>query len=368
MQKHNPDNERIKRKYLAYLKDAKQQSEPSVDAAAKALARFEAYTRYGDFKAFRQQQAVAFKNHLSAQVSQTTGEKLSKATLHSTLAALKRFFEWLYLQPGFKSSFRLTDAEYFNISRKDARVATARREKTFPTLDQVRHTIGIMPHGTDVEKRDRAVVAFILLTGARDSAVASLKLKHVDLEAGTVFQDAREVKTKNSKTLTTTFFPVGDEIHGIVADWVTYLRKDKLWRNDDPLFPSTDVIRGASLHFERNGLSREHWSSASTIRSIFREAFKGADLPYFNPHSLRKTLVHLGMTLCRGDAEAFKSWSQNIGHESVLTSFFSYGVVEPGRQREIIQGLAKPKPAERSAAEEIADAILRKMDERQAAS
>ncbi len=50
MTKHNPENERIKRKYFAYLKEAKRHSEPTVDAAAKALSRFEEYTRYRDFK------------------------------------------------------------------------------------------------------------------------------------------------------------------------------------------------------------------------------------------------------------------------------------------------------------------------------
>src|ERR1022692_3763953 len=45
---------------------------------------------------------------------------------------------------------------------------------------------------------------------ARDSAIASMKLKHVDLVANRVDQDAREVKTKFSKTFSTFFFPVGD--------------------------------------------------------------------------------------------------------------------------------------------------------------
>jgi hypothetical protein len=52
MSKHNPENERIKRKYFGYLKEAKRHREPTVDAAAKALSRFEEYTRYRDFKAF----------------------------------------------------------------------------------------------------------------------------------------------------------------------------------------------------------------------------------------------------------------------------------------------------------------------------
>ena len=43
-----------------------------------------------------------------------------------------------------------------------------------------------------------------------------MKLKHVDLAAGAVYQDAREVKTKFSKSFTTFFFPVGDDIRQIV--------------------------------------------------------------------------------------------------------------------------------------------------------
>jgi len=38
---HNPVNERIKRRYFAYLKEAQRNSEATVDAVAKALDRFE---------------------------------------------------------------------------------------------------------------------------------------------------------------------------------------------------------------------------------------------------------------------------------------------------------------------------------------
>lgn len=67
MKKHNATNERIKRKYFAYLKEAKRHGEPTVDATAKALNRFEGYTRYRDFKAFHVEQAIAFKKHLAEQ-------------------------------------------------------------------------------------------------------------------------------------------------------------------------------------------------------------------------------------------------------------------------------------------------------------
>jgi hypothetical protein len=137
-------------------------------------------------------------------------------------------------------------------------------------------------------------------------------------------------------------FPVGEEIRKIVADWVTYLREDKLWGNDDPLFPATRVALGATRQFEASGLEREHWSSASPIRTIFREAFVSAGLPYFNPHSVRSTLVQLGQEICKSP-EQFKAWSQNLGHEKVLTTFLNYGEVACQRQGEIIRGLAAPQ-------------------------
>jgi len=312
MKKHNPANERIKRKYFAFMKEAKRYSEPSIDAAAKALNRFEVHSKFRDFKTFHFEQAIAFKKHLANQKGQRSGEKLSKATLHATLNQLKKFFKWLSREPGYKSRIQYSDAEYFNLSDKDTRIATAKRYKVPPTMVQIKHVISKMPADTDIEKRNRALIAFTLLTGARDSAIASMKLKHVDLIAGCVNQDAREVQTKFSKTFTTYFFPVGEEILEIVSEWVSYLRDEKLWGNDEPLFPATRIAVGESRHFEAAGLGRKHWSTASPIRTIFKDAFTTAGLPYFNPHSFRDTLALFGEQVCK-TPEHFKAWSQNLG-------------------------------------------------------
>lgn len=67
MTAHNPHNERIKRQYFTYLKEAKRHNEATVDAAAMALARFEADTQFRDFKAFHVEQAIAFKKRLAEQ-------------------------------------------------------------------------------------------------------------------------------------------------------------------------------------------------------------------------------------------------------------------------------------------------------------
>ena len=175
-------------------------------------------------------------------------------------------------------------------------------------------------------------------------------------------QDAREVNTKSSKTFDTYFFPVGDEVLQIVLDWVEYLRTEKLWGNDDPLFPASKVALDANSQFAANGLSREHWTTASPIREIFRVAFKRAGLPYFNPHSFRNTLVRLGQELCKSPEE-YKAWSQNLGHEKVLTTFTSYGAVARTRQGEILRKLAQSEDPSKTSpnafAQEVANCLLR---------
>jgi integrase len=356
MNPHHPANERIKRRYLTYLKEAKRQSEPTVDAVAKAISRFEIDTKHRDFKAFHVDQAIAFKKHLAEQRSQQSGEKLSKATLYSMLTNLKRFFQWLADQPGYKSRLTYSDAEYFNLSEKDSRVATARRQRPAPTLEQINHVIASMSRTTEIERRNRALIAFTLLTGARDSATASIKLKHVDLVVGSIYQDAREVRTKFSKSITTYFFPVGDEAREIVVAWVRYLREEKLWGNDDPLFPATKIAVGEARTFEAVGLARQHWRSAAPIRSIFRNAFVGANLPYFNPHSFRRTLVTFGEAICH-TPEEFKAWSQNLGHEGVLTTLYSYGEVACQRQGEIIRSVHIGSGDAELRIDELADAL-----------
>jgi integrase len=85
-----------------------------------------------------------------------------------------------------------------SVPQGDTAIAKAANEERIPTLDQIRHVIEAMPSGTDIEKRNRALIAFILLTGVRDNAVASMRLKHVDLADGKILQDARQVSGPNS--------------------------------------------------------------------------------------------------------------------------------------------------------------------------
>jgi integrase len=339
MRKHNAENELAKREYLAFLRNAGGRSEATLDQVAASLHRFEAFNGYRGFKAFRREQAISFKEHLAAQRNEATGKPLSKATLYSILRTLRTFFEWLAREPGYRKTLVFSDAAYFNVSGNDARIATAVRQRPSPSLDQVRHIVQCMPTVTAFERRDRAVVALTILTGARDAAIASLKLKHLDLPARTLFQDARDVKTKRAKTITSIFYPVGELFEAVVHEWVAELARDHMFGPDDPLFPATRVAVDASGLFGAEGVQRRHWASAGPIREIFRRACAGAGLPYYNPHSLRKTLMRLAYDLNLGPRD-MKAWSQNLGHESVQTSLTSYGALSVHEQGEAMRRLS----------------------------
>jgi hypothetical protein len=66
-------SQRVKRRYLQFLRDVKGRDETSLDAVAKAIERFDEYNRRRDFKKFHIEQARAFKAHLMEQRNVRTG-------------------------------------------------------------------------------------------------------------------------------------------------------------------------------------------------------------------------------------------------------------------------------------------------------
>lgn len=341
MRKFNPDNERIKRRYLTYLREAEGQDEKSLDKAVAAIIKFEKSTDWKPFKAFHIDQAVQFKKQLS-KAKGPKGKPLSPTTIDATLRLVKKFFHWLAGQQGFKKVLSYPDVEYFNNNRKDARVAHTQREVQFPSVQAALHAFQAMPDQTEIDLRNKAIFAFSMLTAARVSAVASLKLKHINLFECYVFQDGREVKTKNSKTITTTFFPVDQSYFECFTNWVEYLREEKLFGSEDPLFPRPEqkLINGK---FDFSRLSREAYSSGNKINAVIKTAFRNAQLPEYGSHAFRKTIGML-MSDLNLTLEQQKAWSQNIGHDSLATTVNSYMPVSIERQKEIIRKLHEQKP------------------------
>lgn len=136
MTRFNAANERVKHRYLHYLKDAKGRHDSSIDGAAKAIARFEEHSKHCDFRKFHVEQARAFKVHLTTTRNARTGAPLSASTIYSTLAAVKAFFVWL---SQLRAIARESISRTSSIStRRTICLASPRRGDTRPAQRSIR--------------------------------------------------------------------------------------------------------------------------------------------------------------------------------------------------------------------------------------
>ncbi|MFO1243224.1 MAG: tyrosine-type recombinase/integrase [Rickettsiales bacterium] len=235
-----------------------------------------------------------------------------------------------------------------------------RIDDAYPSPEQIRKTLSVLPANTDVQLRDRAVLAFLFTTGARDGALITLKLKHINTEKKYVKQNPKEVATKFGKHINTRFYPVGDDIHQVILDWVKHLREVLLFGDNDPLFPKEVLVQGEDMSFTGGTLSREHWKSASAVRRILKASFEMAGLPYFSPHRIRDTISAIGRTMCK-TVEDQMAWARNMGHETPATTFIVYGGFSVAQQFEVIERMERDEEKQSSSLEasEVAKEVVR---------
>ena len=335
-----PVNEQAVYRYQFHIQERSGRHKITVDAALRSIRTFQKFMGLIPFEKVSESQIKEFKGlyeegkidpPFSDEDKQTerTGPRSSSTIVHC-FADLKAFFRWLQKQDQYRKKISPDLPECFNPSKEHARIASASTEKQVPTLEVVRKIIFSMPSNTVTERRDQALIAFLLLSGMRDGAVVGLKLKHVYIERREIFQDPREIKTKNAKTMHTWWFPVGQDVADLVVNWIAELNAGGAQGND-PIFPQTP--KKFSLH----STSRP-WASATPLRKILKIATKNAGVKHFRVHAIRSTLAKLGIALAR-NLEELKAWSQNLGHENLETTMAYYGKIDDNRQRQLMDGI-----------------------------
>jgi integrase/recombinase XerD len=324
--KYNPENERVKKQYEEALIHGRHREARTVEAVWRAINMYEKFTDRDNFKSFNVMQAKGFKRWLAKQEN-AKGQPLSLSTVRSTLANIRDFFSWLVTHPNYIRKVDGRGVDFLRLSANQDRAGRATREKTPPTAAEVRKVLKAMPFDSDVEKRDKAIIAFTLLTGVRDGALISLKFKDVDLERKEVWQDPKHVKTKNRKGITSQFIPIEPLAEEVFLDWMAYYQNELGAKPEDALFPKQEIINNPeTLQFEASKLSTDHWANATPVRDIFHKAFIAVELPKCQPHTIRNTIVTWAMDNC--SQLQFKAISQSLGHEHAMTSYNSYGTLQ----------------------------------------
>jgi integrase len=350
-------NERIKRKYIQWLREAEGLADSTILGYERAIALYDQFSANQDYASFSQNRATAFKNWLRSR-GKNSGD-CSITTLYNRIRYVRSFFTWLAGQPGYKSRVKLDAVSYLTLGRKEARKAVALKPVEWPPLEHVKRLADSIDPATEIDRRDRALIAFLLLSGMRDQAVATLPLGCFDRSILTVFQDPKQgVSTKFSKTIVTRLFEFDSDLVSYVTSWAEELATVHGFSPTDPLFPRTKVKQAeGGLTFEVTGVEPVFWKGTNGIRKIVGGRSEAAGLDYYKPHSFRHAASHIAMARC-SNAEQVKAVSQNLGHEHVGTTMMTYGTLDDHRVREVVGQMdfaAKPRTDSRT--QEMKDAI-----------
>lgn len=331
-------NEQAVYDYQMYLKEALGRHVKTIDTVVRSIRVFQAFAGPVPFERLSRNQIAEFKDafengdidlRADNPEARKTSEGRGSSTIVHCFGNLQSFFAWLRERPGYRK-IKADLPSYFRASRRHVQIASAAADKRVPTPEEIRSIIAAMPIRTRLQRRDRALMAFLFLSGMRDGAVIGLKLKHVDVDRRRILQDPREIETKNAKSMRTSWFPVGDDIAEIVTQWVDELRGSGA-DDEAPLFP-----KAWPTFAKQTALLR--WKTATPLRKIVKTATQRAGIAEFRPHAIRATVARLGDTMATTFEEQ-KAWSQNLGHEHIATTANYYAKLDGERQAALISSM-----------------------------
>ena len=181
-------NEVIKRKFLHYLRVAKERSEGTIAKHEQALWHWEDFSNNIDFRNFKDQLATDFKNWLTTKRKANWEEYVSASYRYDVLRSLKLFFDWLMKQKGYRN-ISPDAVEYLSPSKADSRIAHQSKPVNYPTPNETRTLIESIGMGTEVDRRDKALISLFSLIGIRVGAALTLQMRCFDREKLILHQD-----------------------------------------------------------------------------------------------------------------------------------------------------------------------------------
>ena len=276
--------------------------EKTTDAHLSSIREFEAFFENRCFSKIGDPDASLYRNILLEKGKLPREEGgLSSSTIRHRTSQLTSFFNWLMKQEGYRRlSANIPDQ--FDLPKRQLAKVLPRTERLYPTLEEAKDMVASMPNRTQLQRRDRAMVALTFLTALRAGALVTLRLKHLDIEARTVTQDGSVMRAKNGKSFVVQWFPGVEVFEPYVTDW----RSELLalgYEQEDALFPHAKDLKRQLPPKERVQVL----STNGPVNRAFEVASHGIG-KVFSPHSARHFIKALGDQTCNS-AEQRKAWS-----------------------------------------------------------
>jgi len=337
-------NERLKKEFYKWLKNSKQFSEETIKCYEKAIWLWEDFSNKEDFGSFNEATAEAFREWIKNKRKHNSQEIISITYCYHNLRFLKTFFVWLSKQKGYKLRIKEPAIDCLNLSKNEVREAKQVKSIKNPTLDEVKMVIETIKGKTEIEMRDKAIFSLAFLSGARISAIRTLPMRSFDKKELIIYQDpAFGVETKGNKRIVSVLIPFGyEEAMDYFIKWFDYLKDQRGFKPDDPIFPATKIENGKdNINFyNTQEVENKKIKSSGSLRKIFQKRFEQAGLNYYHPHTFRHWLVKR-MAEFSLTEEQRKAFSQCLGHEDVGTTFGSrgYGRIDESRQIDVMKNI-----------------------------
>ncbi len=324
MSKYCLENEKIKREY--YKRKSIQKQEQTVRQIAKAIERFEEFTGYKNFKLFNFKTAEKYIKYLK-------DEELSLNTINSYLRHLKAFLEWLSMKSGYKSKISLDDVELLSLTHNELNNINKKIAPDYPTFEQAKALFNSINPLNDIDRRDKALFALVVMTGMRAKSLMTLPLGAINIEKMEILQK----NAKFGKEILTKIFNFDDEMHSYFIEWYKYLKEIKLYGNTDPLFPRSKAKQTEeNLSFIYDEVEPDFWQSHSSISQVFKERAKSANIRVFSPHKFRHLSIYLALKKCTNGLQ-IKAISLHFGHEDIKTALENYSSLNPVQLSETLE-------------------------------
>jgi site-specific recombinase XerD len=300
----NKTNWKLINKYLQYRLDVDQITNAS-------LTREKTHTRY--FLEWLQDKSFVYALQMRPTLPQylvtnrLDGEdvRLSAVYIKKVLATARMFFTWL---ADNEVGYRHIKQSWVR-TLKIKRLVDIPKNKQIVTLEEIQE-IASRPVQTLFDKRTRASLVFLYLSGMRIGAFVSMPIQAVNISKRIVNQfPSLGVRTKNSKYATTYLLKI-PELLRVVKDWDDEVRS---------LLPQNGFWF-APFSFQTGDIDPTILSIGEHRTNLARRNFKQwlshQGLPYYSPHKFKHGHVHYGLLRSKNIAD-YKAVSQNALHSSM---------------------------------------------------
>lgn len=336
----NRNNYHLVLKHLEYRRSVIQNDQGMLSTYWQSLKHL---LQWSDATGFEKAHKIipAFPEYLLTARNDGKETPLTPKYMVKVLSHARAFFEWLRLyERGFSG---LSEAWIRTmIVRRSAGVHTRLTERQYYRLEEIKKIAAVEPENLR-ERRDRAAICFLFMSGIRVGAFVTLPVECVDIDRLRVKQlPEMGVHTKNTKAAVTFLIPMDDELMKVVRDWDDFIRAEEV-HNWYPAISTGDAIthKLTKDRFTRSTRIR-YQGRTDTIAKGLKALCEKAGVSYKSPHKLRHGFGVFGVRNAQ-NIEELKAISQNLMHANLGITDGIYGNLAEDDLSEILLKFGKNK-------------------------